>query len=65
MTGELPAKLTPTCGLSSVWAHVSCVQQKEASSEFASTIRTSRPDFWRYVAAGSPPDSPPPMTTTS
>ena len=47
MTGELPAKLTPTCGLSSVWGHVSCVQQKEPSSEFASTIRTSRPDFCR------------------
>ena len=47
ITGELPAKLTPTCGLSSVCGQVSCEQQNEPSSEFASRTRTSSPAFWR------------------
>ena len=47
ITGEFPAKLTPTCGLSRVCAQVSWVQQNEPSSELASTISTSRPAFCR------------------
>src|SRR6516162_10456188 len=65
MTGELPANDTPTCGLSSVCGHVSCVQQNDPGSALASAIRTCRPAFCRYAAAGRPPDSPPPTTITS
>src|SRR5262249_58298383 len=65
MTGELPANDTPTCGLSRVCGHVSWVQQNDPGSALASTIRTCRPAFCRYAAAGRPPDSPPPTTITS
>src|SRR5439155_15447476 len=58
-------KLIEACGLSRVSGHVSCVGQKLPSSGRASTIATSRPAFWRYVAAGSPPEMPPPTTITS
>lgn len=41
------------------------IPQKLPSSGFASTTATLSPAFWRYVAAGNPPEMPPPTTTTS
>src|SRR6516165_8421454 len=65
MTGEFPAKETPTCGLSSDCGQVSCVQQNVPASALASTTSTCKPAFCRYAAAGRPPDRPAPTTITS
>src|SRR5262245_30881318 len=65
MAGGLPEKLSRAGGLSRVSGQVSCVGQKLPTSGRASTIATLRPAFWRYVAAGIPPEMPPPTTMTS